>query len=170
MNETRIHITQGQFATGTSPDLVITTLLGSCVAVCLWDEQKGLGGMNHMLLARACAGSQAQTLSGLQAMELLINDLLKLGAARHRLQAKAFGGARMVNGLSDIGQQNVEFTEHFLAQEGIPLTTSSCGGTHARNLRFWPATGRALQKMTHPETKVVEVEPPMPSGQGVELF
>ncbi|WP_299731683.1 chemotaxis protein CheD [uncultured Tateyamaria sp.] len=170
MSEKRIHITQGQFATGAGHDVVISTLLGSCVSVCLWDEDKGIGGMNHMLLARSSSGSQAHTLSGLQAMEVLINDLLKMGAARDRLQAKAFGGARMVDGLSDIGQDNVEFTEHFLAQERIPLTTSSFGGTHARNVRFWPATGRALQKVTHAQVKLVEVEPPLPTGQGVELF
>jgi len=170
MNETRIHITQGEHATGSDPGVVITTLLGSCVSVCLWDEEAGLGGMNHMLLPRPSSGSQARTLSGLQAMEILINDLLKQGAMRHRLKAKAFGGARMIRGLSDIGQQNVEFTERFLAQERIPLAQASFGGTQARNLRFWPATGRAFQKLTDTEVRLVDVEPPIVYGQGVELF
>ncbi|MFL4471215.1 chemotaxis protein CheD [Tateyamaria armeniaca] len=170
MSEKRIHITQGQFATGSDPDLVITTLLGSCVSVCLWDAQVGIGGMNHMLLARPSSGNQARTLSGLRAMEVLINDLLKQGAVRERLKAKAFGGARMIEGLSDIGQENVEFTEHFLAQEGIVLSTKSFGGTQARNLRFWPATGRALQKVTNTRANLVEVDAPAASGQGLELF
>jgi len=123
-----------------------------------------------MLLARNTPGSHARTLSGLQAMEVLINDLLKQGAMRNRLKAKAFGGARMVEGLSDIGQQNAEFTEHFLAQEGIPLTTASFGGTQARNLRFWPANGRALQKLTNTEVELMEVKVRPAEGQDLELF
>lgn len=170
MSGERIHIVQGQYATASGPDAIISTLLGSCVSVCLWDEQIGVGGMNHMLLAKGSAESQVRTLSGLQAMEVLINDLLKQGAERSRLKAKAFGGARMVAGLSDIGQQNAEFAEHFLAQEGIPLTTASFGGTQARNLRFWPATGRALQKLTNTEPAIVEVEAPTDTGQDLELF
>ncbi|MEM6566545.1 MAG: chemotaxis protein CheD [Pseudomonadota bacterium] len=164
----RIHIVQGQYATASGPDAIISTLLGSCVAVCLWDEDLGIGGMNHMLLAKSSAGDHARTLSGLQAMELLINDLLKQGAMRNRLKAKAFGGASMVEGLSDVGQQNAEFTEHFLAQEGIPLTTASFGGTQARSVRFWPANGRALQKLTN--ANVDEVKAPAAAAQDVELF
>lgn len=170
MTQPRIHITQGQYATGRDPDLIISTLLGSCVAVCLWDNECALGGMNHMLLAGVSSGKAAQTISGLQAMELLINDLLKQGAARHRLQAKAFGGARMISGLSDIGHENVEFTERFLAKEGIPLTTKSFGGTQARNLRFWPASGRVQQRMTDAKVRNVETQPPLTKGPSVELF
>mgnify|MGYP001800817225 FL=1 len=170
MTTQRIHIVQGQHATGSDPNSVISTLLGSCVAVCLWDDNAGVGGMNHMLLAQNSAGSHARTLSGLQAMELLINDLLKQGASRDRLKAKAFGGARMVERLSDIGQQNAEFTEHFLSQVGIPLVTRSFGGIQARNLRFWPATGRALQKLTTAQVDMVEVAARPATGHAVELF
>ena len=170
MNGQRIHIVQGEHATASDPEAVISTLLGSCVSVCLWDEKIGVGGMNHMLLAKSTLGSQVRTLSGLQAMELLINDLLKQGAVRSRLKAKAFGGARMIDGLSEIGQQNAEFAEHFLAQEGIPLITASFGGTQARNLRFWPASGRALQKLTTTRAEIVEVEAPTAISQDVELF
>lgn len=170
MDENRVHIVQGQYATGADPNVVISTILGSCVSVCLWDEETGLGGMNHMLLAKEVPGSCARTLSGLQAMELLINDLLKQGAERKRLKAKAFGGARMIEGLSEIGRQNAEFTQEFLAREGIPLTTSSFGGTQARNLRFWPSTGRALQKMTDANVEIIEVKAPPVEGQGLELF
>ena len=170
MTEKRILITQGQYATGSDPNLVISTLLGSCVAVCLWDEQVGLGGMNHILLARSDDGIQTRTLSGLQAMEVLINELLNKGARRNRLKAKAFGGASIIDGLSDIGQTNIEFAENFLTQERIPLTTKSFGGTYARNLRFWPATGRALQKITTTPVKPTEVEHSAYRGQGVEFF
>lgn len=170
MTQTRLHITQGQFAAGSGHDLVISTLLGSCVSCCLWDPQACVGGMNHILLAQASAGHQARALSGLQAMEVLINDLVKRGAVRERLVAKAFGGARMIRGFSDIGNQNAEFIQSFLAREGIALTTTSFGGTQARNLRFWPGTGRVQQKLTDATVRFVEATPPPTVGHGVELF
>jgi len=170
MTDKRIHITQGEYATAVSGEVVISTLLGSCVSCCLWDEDAGIGGMNHMLLAKASAGDTVRALSGLSAMELLINDLVKLGATKKRLKAKAFGGARMVKGLSDIGAQNAEFTVSYLQQEGIPLVTQSFGGTCARNLRFWPASGRVLQKLSDTVVRNVETLPNHMSGHGVELF
>lgn len=170
MTETRLHITQGEYAVGTSDALVISTLLGSCVSCCLWDCEAGVGGMNHMLLARTSAGATAHTLSGINAMELLINELIKLGAQRNRLNAKVFGGARMVSGLSDIGAENAAFTKSYLAAEGIPLVTQSLGGCQARNLRFWPATGRAQQKMTDVSVRDAEVQPPETIGNSIELF
>ncbi|MEL6449899.1 MAG: chemotaxis protein CheD [Pseudomonadota bacterium] len=165
----RLHITQGEYATGTDDRVMITTLLGSCVSCCLWDPVAGVGGMNHMLLTNPSAGETARALSGSHAMEILINSLIKLGARRDRLQAKAFGGARMIKGLSDIGMQNAEFTVSYLAQERIPLVTQSLGGQQARNLRFWPATGRAMQKLTDTRVRDVEVMPPA-RGHGLELF
>ena len=169
MTEQRIHITQGEYATASAPDVYISTLLGSCVSCCLWDPVAGVGGMNHMLLAKSPAAT-VRTLSGIHAMEMLINDLIKQGARKDRMSAKAFGGARMIKGLSDIGSQNAEFTVGYLSQEGIPLVTQSLGGTHARTLRFWPMTGRVMQKLT--DTRVVDVEaaPIVSPGHGVELF
>ena len=168
--DTRIHITQGEFATGTDPTCIISTLLGSCVSCCLWDPHAGVGGMNHILLAQNNSDDQTRALLGINAMEVLINSLIKLGAQRNRLQAKAFGGARMLSGLSDIGKQNAEFTTGFLSKEGIPLSHASLGGTRARNVRFWPATGRALQKLTDARVRLVETVPAPDIGAGVELF
>ena len=166
-----IHITQGEHAICSDPDLVISTLLGSCVACCLWDPVAQVGGMNHMLLAQGQGGRDAQrTLSGINAMELLVNDLVKRGADRRRLRAKAFGGARMISGLSDIGAQNAQFTQSYLAQEGIPLITQSLGGQLARNIRFWPGTGRAMQKMTDTHVRDADVGAATPAGNGLELF
>ncbi|WP_299041784.1 chemotaxis protein CheD [uncultured Tateyamaria sp.] len=170
MTPHNIHITQGEHATGVADEVVISTLLGSCVACCLWDPVNRVGGMNHMLLALSGANDTSHTLSGINAMEVLINDLIKLGAVRNRLQAKAFGGARMISGFSDIGAQNATFTVQYLAQEGIPLVTQSLGGNLARNLRFWPGSGRAMQKVTDVTVRDVEVGAPAPSGNGLELF
>lgn len=167
--EQRLHITQGEHATGQGDLVVITTLLGSCVSCCLWDAEARVGGMNHMLLAKGTREDQANTLAGIAEMERLINDLVKLGARRDRLQAKAFGGARMVSGLSDIGAQNAEFTVEFLRQEGIPLVTQSLGGQQARNIRFWPGSGRAMQRMTDAKVREVETRPPV-AGNDLELF
>lgn len=166
----QLHITQGEYATGSAPDLVISTLLGSCVSCCLWDPEARVGGMNHMLLAAAGERDAKHTLSGINAIEVLINDLVKLGAVRSRLQAKAFGGARMISGFSDIGAQNAAFTLTYLSQEDIPVVTQSLGGQHARNLRFWPATGRVLQKLTDVQVRDVPMTTPQPSGNGLELF
>ena len=126
--------------------------------------------MNHILLAQNTADDQTRALLGINAMEVLINSLIKLGAQRKNLRAKAFGGARMITGLSDIGQQNAEFTKAFLTKEGIPLTHTSLGGTHARNVRFWPATGRVLQKLTDARVHLVETAPVVPHDTEVELF
>ncbi|WP_438873647.1 chemotaxis protein CheD [Tateyamaria omphalii] len=123
-----------------------------------------------MLLAHTPGRNAHRTLSGINAMELLINDLVKLGAARNRLRAKAFGGACMISGLSDIGAQNAEFTLQYLKQESIPLVTHSLGGSMARNIRFWPGTGRVMQKITDAAVSEADVIVPISNGNGLELF
>lgn len=123
-----------------------------------------------MLLAHASGQTTHRTLSGINAMELLINDLVKLGADRTRLRAKAFGGSRMISGLSDIGMQNANFLREYLQQEGIQLVTHSLGGTLARNIRFWPGTGRVLQRMTDAIVQDTAANVQMPKGNGLELF
>lgn len=170
MTPERIHIVQGEHAVGVSENTVISTLLGSCVACCLWDDDTGIGGMNHMLLAAGRGQSTMDTLADINAIETLINDLTKLGADRNRLKAKAFGGARMVSGLSDIGQQNSDFTLRYLEREGIEIVTQSLGGTHARNIRFWPATGRVMQRVSEAKVREVEMRMPLVQGNGLELF
>jgi chemotaxis protein CheD len=164
-------ITQGELAVGDHPDQVISTLVGSCVSCCLWDPVAGVGGMNHMLLAVSTAGPDQSNFAGINAMELLINAILKKGGQRHRLQAKAFGGAKMVSGLSDIGKSNSDFTLDFLAREGIVCVGHSLGGTAARSLKFWPATGRVLQRISNeiPDEAPPQISPPT-AGNELELF
>lgn len=141
MTDQRINITQGGFAASASEDVVISTLLGSCVSVCLWDETAKVGGMNHMLLAVSETKSGTCNLAGLNAMEILINDIIKLGGRRNHLNAKVFGGARMLASQTEIGESNATFALEFLQSEGIPCLGKSIGGASARNLKFWPATG-----------------------------
>jgi len=163
------HIGQGEFATGDGSGAAIATILGSCVATCLFDRGAGLGGMNHFLLPEG-GGSAIQPSSfGTHAMELLINALIKQGAIRSRLEAKVFGGARMIKGLSDIGARNAEFVRDFLRREGIACVAQSLGGTSARRVEFWPETGRARQRMVA-QTPVPEMPVKVEASSDVELF
>src|SRR4051812_24075597 len=101
--ERRINIVQGEYKVSGDPGVVITTLLGSCVAACIRDPVAGVGGMNHFLLPGSEVGaSKVSESMGVHLMELLLNGLMREGAQRDRLEAKLFGGARMMSGLSDI--------------------------------------------------------------------
>ncbi len=173
----RIHVVQGEHYVTGDPGVTLTTILGSCVAVCLWDPMRGVGGMNHFLLPEGRAeGANEGRRYGAYAMELLINELLRLGARRERLQAKLFGGARMFSGLSDVGASNVAFAERFMRDETIPVMGTSLGGFGARRIQFWPTTGRAQQKTvtdTQELTVLKEVPRPAPvvvDDGAVELF
>ena len=171
MMDHRIVITQGEHAIESRPDACITTLLGSCVACCLWDPVAGVGGMNHMLLAGSAISCGTSSLQGINEMELLVNGLLKRGARRSRLLAKAFGGASMVQGLSDIGAANCLFTLDYLEREKIECISHSLGGNRARQLMFWPATGRVRQKLVDAETEPVNSKPvPQRAGNDIELL
>ena len=173
MTERRQLITQGEQAVSDDPNLVVSTLLGSCVSCCLWDPIARVGGINHMLVTRLSDSRVATNMAGGNAMELLINEIQKNGGARGRLLAKVFGGARMVKGLSDIGAGNAAFTLNFLEQEGMHCVSKSIGGDQARQLMFWPATGAARQKCV-PNTQSPTDEnvqtPPEGSGNAMELF
>ena len=130
----------------------IATLLGSCVAVCLWDPILKLGGMNHFMLPRSARPNAPNDLDALLcgdfAMETLLNGMLARGAHRYRLQAKAFGGGAVVPGLShtQIGQQNAEFARQWLLRENIPLVASDFLGRWSRKLILDPTTGDAYCK------------------------
>lgn len=163
------HIAQGEYATGDGRSGPISTILGSCVASCLYDPVAGIGGMNHFLVPDGTSRVVQTASFGINAMELLINALIKQGAARARLQAKVFGGARMIAGLTDIGAQNGEFVLEFLRREGIACVGSSLGGTQARRIEFWPETGRARQRKLA-QARIDERPPESTSGNDVELF
>jgi len=127
---------------------VLSTLLGSCVSVCLYDPIARVIGMNHFLLATRHPASEPVLQSdagryGMGAMELLINDMLKHGAKRAQLRAKAFGGGNVLaTRLSDlpdrfsIGKINVEFVRRYLDNDGIPLVAHHLGGDFGRQIRF----------------------------------
>jgi chemotaxis protein CheD len=168
-----IMVAQGEYRVAAGPDAVLTTILGSCVAACLWDPETGIGGMNHIVLPDAPDRDMLRASVGVNAMELLINGIIRHGGERSRLRAKLFGGARMIEGLSNVGERNGVFAREFLAREGIVCVSESLGGTLGRRVQFWPATGRARQKMmrggevrSEPQAQA----PAAPPGSDVELF
>jgi len=143
----KIHVGQGEHHVTSDPDAMLTTILGSCVSMCLRDPATGVGGMNHFLLPEGAGfGTDAGRRYGAYAMEVLINDCLKAGASRERLEAKLFGGGRMFDSLRDVGVANADFAERFLRDEGIAVVGSSLRGTGGRRVQYWPASGRALQR------------------------
>ncbi|WP_312065346.1 chemotaxis protein CheD [Brevundimonas sp.] len=173
MTERRIHVGQGEHYVTSDPDVVLSTVLGSCVAMCLRDPVAGVGGMNHFLLPEgAGAGTDASRRYGAYAMELLINDVLKAGGRRDRLEAKLFGGGRMFDSLKDVGTSNADFAERFLADEGIPVVGASLRGAGGRRLHYWPVTGRALQRAVTDAVAPRPVPPPPPpvDSGALELF
>ena len=160
-SERRVNIVQGEQHVDNDPSTVLTTLLGSCVAACLWDPKIGFGGMNHFLLPGDRAGLKAGMPAseamryGVHSMELLVNGLLRKGAQRERLQAKLFGGARMIKGLTDVGELNAAFAERFLRAENIAIVGGSLRGETGRRIQFWPAYGRARQILMGQEVEAV---------------
>lgn len=142
----RISIIQGELWVASEENVLIGTLLGSCVAICLHDAVARVGGMNHFLLGAPASHERVRstdmTRYGVHAMELLINEMMKKGAVRSRLRAHAYGGANIVAGLSQIGSSNAEFAKKFIATEGIALGHSDLGGGQARRVEFLPFLGK----------------------------
>ena len=130
-------------------DIVIQTVLGSCVAACISDTGAGVGGMNHFLLPD---GEEGSARYGAFAMELLINEIQKAGGRRGRLEAKVFGGAAVIQGMtqSAVGRQNVAFVERYLIQERIPIVSKDVLDVYPRKVCFLPRTGRAMVKKLAP--------------------
>ncbi len=138
-------ICQGELAVSGDPGVVMSAVLGSCVATCLWDPESRIGGMNHILLPGARADSREGNKYGVYAMEALINELMKSGARKTKLVAKIFGGARTFDNGLRIGEANQEFVQGFLMREDIPILAESLGGDQARRVKFFPESGRARQ-------------------------
>jgi chemotaxis protein CheD len=168
-------VVQGEFRVSDDVNELLGTVLGSCVAVCLHDPVRAIGGMNHFLLPFGQEeGANRPVRYGLFAMEMLINDLLKAGAKKSRLEAKLFGGARISAELRDIGQANSVFAREYLATEGIHCLGESLGGQNARRVVFRPATGQARMLIV-PLTNVAPADllpivPKAPRDSGIELF
>ncbi len=132
--------------------IVIVTVLGSCVAACIRDPVLGIGGMNHFMLPESVHDADSPLSSsaryGVYAMEILINELIKTGARRERLEAKVFGGGNVLRGFtaSTVGERNAEFVLKFLETEKIPVVARDLVGTYPRKVYFFPGDGKVRVK------------------------
>jgi chemotaxis protein CheD len=138
----------------TGRNMLLVTVLGSCVAACIRDPKTGLGGMNHFMLPESSDRGDLVSSSmryGGYAMEVLINQLVKMGANRSRLEAKVFGGGAVLRGFTtvNVGERNSEFVLEYLQTEHIKVVSQDLMGLYPRKVYFFPASGRVMvRKLT----------------------
>ena len=148
-NLARITINIGGLHTSCKP-LLLDTVLGSCISACLYDPVSGIGGMNHFMLPEgADPENPTSARYGVNAMELLISQLMKLGGERRRFQAKIFGGGHVLKireSLDGVPQRNIDFVRRFLETEQIPVVREDVGGYQPRRVLFHTHTGKVYLK------------------------
>lgn len=174
----RMPVMQGDARASSDPRVLLHTILGSCVATCLYDPVAKVGGMNHFLLAEPpdhTRGPNVDRDYGLYLMELLINEMLKQGACKSRMRARLYGGANMHAKLGTIGTSNAAFARKFLRDERIELMLEDMEGTSARRVEFRPASGQLRARHiarsdAPPVTKEKPQGRPKESVGSVELF
>jgi chemotaxis protein CheD len=172
----------------TRSDEAITTVLGSCIAACIRDPATRIGGMNHFMLPEDGSPGKSSwiegpgglaTRYGSYAMESLINELMKLGARRDRLEVKLFGGGRILSSMTDVGQKNIAFARDFLKVEGFKILAEDVGDVCPRRVIYFPATGVVMLKrlraldvsvIAQRESIYLTSLAAKPAGDDVELF
>lgn len=146
-----VKILPGEYFVTTNEQLIVT-VLGSCVAACVYDADRRIGGMNHFLLPNDGQSEHGMINEsaryGAYAMELLINHLLKLGARKSHLEAKVFGGGNVLQGIThnNVGQRNAEFVIEFLDNESIPIMAKDLLDRYPRKVYYFPATSKVMVK------------------------
>lgn len=167
-------------------EMVLVTVLGSCVSACIWDKTTGIGGMNHFMLPETGEAdlTGAAGRYGTYAMELLINELMKNGARRDSLEAKLFGGGNVMKNFTtiNVGERNAAFAEDFLKTERIKVTAKDLLDIYPRKVVFFTHSGRALVKKLREDRAdtIVKIESkykstlavakPATTGGDIELF
>jgi chemotaxis protein CheD len=144
-------------------DMVLSTVLGSCVSACLFDLGAGVGGMNHFMLPGRSEGLHADGVDmryGSHAMEVLLAQLLKAGARRDRLAAKVFGGGAVIPGMTqlNIGQRNADFVLQYLREQDVPVVAQDLGGTLPRRICYFPGSGRVAVRRLRREEDLLQVQ------------
>ncbi len=144
---------------------IITTVLGSCISACIRDPLSGVGGMNHFMLpgdtkrslGRWGGGECLETRYGIAAMEKLINDILKQGGSKDRLELKLFGGGTVLAmDVNNIGERNIEFARQFVRAEGFSIAAEDVGGPHPRKVNYFPRTGKVMiRRLRSLQTKAI---------------
>lgn len=141
-------IMPGEFYVSTRDDEVVATVLGSCISACIRDPITKVGGMNHFMLPATEEENffGAATRFGQWAMEYLINEILKQGGRRERLEVKIFGGGQVLANMTDIGRKNINFAKDFLAREGLNIISEDVGDIYPRKVVYFPDSGRVRLK------------------------
>lgn len=150
----------------TGDKMLLVTVLGSCVAACIRDPKLGIGGMNHFMLPESVHEADSPLSSsaryGTYAMEILINQLIKLGARRDKLEAKVFGGGNVLRGftVNNVGDRNAAFVLEFLKMEKIPVLAQDLIDIYPRKVYFFPQNGKVMVKKlkTQHNTTIVKRE------------
>lgn len=147
-SEIAVKVFPGEHHVTSSSDEMLVTVLGSCVAACIRDPLAAVGGMNHFMLPES-GGSGWDSISssmryGNVAMERLINDILKRGGARQRLEIKVFGGGNVMSTSINIGHRNADFVEEYLAAENLRIAAADLRGIYPRRVHYFPATGKVM--------------------------
>ena len=146
-----VKVFPGEYYLTAQPDEVLVTVLGSCVAACIRDPVIGVGGMNHFMLAQGHSGGWGEDLKSARygnfAMEKLINELLKAGCARERMEIKVFGGGNVTDTSNAIGSDNAGFVLRYLEAEGFRCAARDLGGSQPRRIHYFPTTGRVVRRM-----------------------
>lgn len=160
-------------------DLLVMTTLGSCIAACLWDRQAQVGGMNHFMLPEGAGDSGRY---GSYAMEMLINEMMKRGASKSRMEAKIFGGGAVIAGMNtiNVGERNTNFVMDFLKLEPIPVVSKDVLDVYPRKVCFLPHSGKAMVKRLAPtntdaliqqdRNAAQKAQPVVASGGSIDLF
>jgi chemotaxis protein CheD len=148
----------------TSKDMVLTTVLGSCVSACVRDSTAGIGGMNHFMLPQD-ADPTSRDISaamryGTYAMEILLNELFKAGARRERLEAKVFGGGAVLTNMPmlNIGERNADFVLRYLQTEQVRIAAQDLRGSLPRRINYFPQTGRVTMRKLRRQDDALEVQ------------
>lgn len=155
LNATMVLVTQGDYYVSSDPGEILTTILGSCIAVCARDPELGFGGMNHFVLPDVTAASECgpslELRYGSYSIERLVNAIINRGGQRKRLEIKVFGGAN-VTGASNIGHHNSDFVEEYMRREQLPIAAKMLRCRAPCKVRYFPATGkvqlREMQSLT----------------------
>jgi len=146
-----IKVFPGEYYVTDRSDEVLVTVLGSCVSACIRDPALGIGGMNHFMLPQSHSGrwgtDSEPTRFGNFAMEKLINELIKAGGVRERMEIKVFGGGNVTESTQAIGTQNAEFVLRFLQAEGLSCLAQDLCGSHPRRIHYYPKTGRVIRRL-----------------------
>jgi chemotaxis protein CheD len=141
----------GEFYITRETNEVLVTVLGSCVSACIRDPVVGVGGMNHFMLPQHGSGAWGNDLKSTRfgnfAMEKLINELIKAGCVRERMEIKVFGGGNVTDSSNAVGSENAEFIMAYLKAEGLKCAARDLGGTLPRRIHYYPSTGRVVRRL-----------------------